>query len=158
MHCILRAHFSELRQRQVRSILMSMESMRAPESHERIGDWEVIEKFGAPKNVEHGTEDGIFIGKDFALVCDGVTSHTSEKINGLTPGQFAIHAAFEALKYLQSEGITSDQIVSLLTAAVQDALKLAHTEGKKSPNTRALCLSPFFQTKIKLFGCVIANI
>ena len=78
---------------------MSMESMRAPESHERIGDWEVIEKFGAPKNVEHGTEDGVFIGKDFAIICDGVTSHTSEKINGLTPGQFAIHAAFEALKY-----------------------------------------------------------
>jgi hypothetical protein len=123
---------------------MMRETPKIPEAKERVGGWEVVEKFGSPKNTEIGNEDGMFIGKNVVFVCDGVTTRSKEKIDGLSPGQFAVHAAIEGLKKPEMENITSDTFVSYLTQHVAEALDKARAESKSIPGHPSFVFIAFF--------------
>lgn len=113
-------------------------------SLERIGEWEVMEKFTSPKNPNIGVEDGLYIGKNLALVCDGVTSQTTEKIRGLSPGQFAVRAAIAGLQKPLGASITSRELIGYLTHEVRLAIERAGAQGEKIGGHPSFVFAAFF--------------
>jgi hypothetical protein len=66
---------------------------------ERLPSWSIAERFEAAKSAERGTEDGILVSDDCIAVFDGVSSGSNPtRIEGKTPGQFAVAVGMQALK------------------------------------------------------------
>ena len=113
-----------------------MESVKVPEAQEWVGDWKVVEKFNASKDLKMGTEDGMFIGKNFAVVLDGVSSFKDKDINGRKYGQFTVDAAIAALNKPEAVDLKADEIVPYLTSHIAAALEKAKSEGAYAPDDK----------------------
>lgn len=77
-----------------------MEDIRRREGNEVPKEWKVVERVNIARDeARRPSEDGILTDSDCVAVLDGVSSGDStEKIEGLTPGQFAVQIGIEALK------------------------------------------------------------
>lgn len=77
-----------------------MEGIPRPEGKETPKGWRVVERVNIARDeARRPSEDGILADPDCIAVLDGVSSGDStEKIEGLTPGQFAVQIGIEALK------------------------------------------------------------
>jgi hypothetical protein len=100
-----------------------MEGIRPREGNESPKEWRVVERVNIARDeTRRPSEDGILTDPDCVAVLDGVSSGDStEKIEGLTPGQFAVQIGIEALKEAAK---LSDpkEVVPLVTRRLREAL------------------------------------
>jgi hypothetical protein len=109
-----------------------MERPERPKGIEGPDVWELTERFEAAKNEEKGSEDGVLVTPDCVAVFDGVSSGTSSvRIEGLTPGQFAVQAGMKALA--ETAQFSNEQdIVPHVSRAVAEAVRTHSSDSVPS--------------------------
>ncbi|OGG73152.1 hypothetical protein A3A38_03425 [Candidatus Kaiserbacteria bacterium RIFCSPLOWO2_01_FULL_53_17] len=100
-----------------------MERSRLRQGNEVPKQWRVAEQESVPKAGRERSEDGFLPGPDCFAVLDGVSSGDSpERIEGLTPGQFAVHIGIEALQ-AAAQLDTKEEVVSFISARLKEAVR-----------------------------------
>ncbi len=93
------------------------------EGNESPGRWRALESINVARDeAKRPSEDGSLIDPECFAVLDGVSSGDSQdKIEGLTPGQFAVQIGIEALK--EATRLENPQdIVPLVSRRLKEAL------------------------------------
>lgn len=100
-----------------------MSNLEGLGGRERMPLWSIAERFEAAKSEERGTEDGILVSDECIAVFDGVSSGSNPvRIDGKTPGQFAVAVGMQALK--EAARFTDERaIVPYVSEAVASAVQ-----------------------------------
>ncbi len=102
-----------------------------PEKKENTELWSVAEVFSEAKDTQKGNEDGYFISDNCIAVFDGVSSvDPTWRINGLTPGQFAVKVAHDVLQ--EHSSVEPEEITALFTKHLKEALAGHQFDGRPS--------------------------
>lgn len=107
-----------------------MEHVRLRESRDAPRLWRIAEQFSEARDAQKGNEDAYVAAEHCFAVLDGVSAQgSSNRVNNLTPGQFAVKIGTEIL---QDPSTDSTNVVERLTRALGETPGMHKLESPPS--------------------------
>lgn len=128
-----------------------MEGIPSRDDAEKIRPWRVAEWSSHPKPGREYSEDRYIAFSECFAVLDGVsTAGSQERIEGLTPGQFAVQIGIQALRDATNLGRV-EEVVPFISARLHEALASYSYTG--TPSFVFVAYFPRWHTLIRVGDC-----